>query len=157
NDSEAVWQAYPGGRFPVITPRAGRRTVPALYHAAWSERKRLLAPTGTSAGGLGPVTPNGVVIQEQQILRLADPISGETLWSRSPIPAGCELFGDDEVLLAANIDDGVVHVISMADGQLLDRRPLPPTPWMLTSGRNVCTISDAQVDHGLKTTLRIVD
>jgi outer membrane protein assembly factor BamB len=157
NDSEAMWQAFPGGRFPVIAPRNVRRTAPTLYHTTWSERKRLPAPAGMPVGGIGPVSPNGVVLQEQQQLRLADPISGETLWARTDIPAGCELFGDDEVVLAASIEDGTVYVISMDDGQILDRRPLPSTPWMLTTGRNVCTVTDTQANHVAKTSLRIVD
>ena len=85
DDSDIVWQSNQAGRFPAGAPRAARRNAPPIYHA-WSQRRRVPGAAGGLVAALGPVTPYGVVFQDQQQLRCVDPLSGETLWSRSDIP-----------------------------------------------------------------------
>jgi hypothetical protein len=106
---------------------------------------------------LGPVTPRGIVFQDQQQLRCADPLSGETLWSRSDVPIGSELFGDDEFVLAADPEEKVVYVLRMSDGELLDKLAMPETPWLLTAGRNVAHLIDTKQDSKPVKLVRIVD
>jgi outer membrane protein assembly factor BamB len=154
--SDVVWQAYPAGRFAVAPQRTRRRANRPLYHAS-SQRKRVPASAGIFLAGLGPVTADGVVFQDQQRLRCVDPVSGETLWSRSDIPQGCELFGDDQFVLAANTEDAALYVIRMSDGQLVERRKLPDTPWLLTAGRNVAQLLNTRTDNQAKKTIRIID
>ena len=96
--------------------------------------------------GLGPVTPNGIVFQEQQLLRCVDPLSGETLWLCDDVPMGSELFGDGNFLVAANVDEGKTQVIDMVDGELVATRDLPAIPWLLTAGRNVAQLLDETID-----------
>src|SRR5262249_55520043 len=134
---------------------ARRRPIQSIYHP-WSSRN--VNPASAAAfTKLGPVTPSGVVGQEGQELRCLDPLSGELIWKRTDLPAGCELFGDDQCVLAASLDEGSIYTISMADGEIVDHRKLPAGPWLLTSGRNVAQFVDATNGKLPGKSLRIVD
>ncbi len=141
-EGEALWQAYPLGRYPVALRRNARSSTRRrdLVYYSWSDRKRATLMAGAVVGALGPATPLGVVFQEQDSLRCVHPVSGETLWKRTDVPAGCELFGDQEFVFAADVDKREAYVVRMIDGQLMGKRKLPEFPWMLTSGRNVAKI-----------------
>ena len=156
DDSDVVWQSNAAGRFPVIVPRTNRRNGPSIYHP-WSQRRRVPGSAGGLVAALGPATPSGVVFQDQQRLRCVDPVSGETLWSRSDVPVGCELFGDDEYVLAADPNEAIVYVIKMSDGELVERKALPEIPWLLTAGRNVVQLLDMGSGPKARKSLRIVD
>jgi hypothetical protein len=97
---------------------------------------------GAGAGvcSLGPVTPRGIVFQEQDQLKCVDPLSGEVLWTRRDIPAGCELLGDTQYVFAADVGSRVAHVIRMIDGRLVGKRDLRRQEWLLTVGRNIADV-----------------
>jgi hypothetical protein len=86
------------------------------------------------------VTPRGVVFQEDDVLKCVDPLSGELLWSRSDVPPGCELFGDNEFAFAADVNGRIAHVIRIIDGQRVGHRELPQHEWLITAGRNVAEL-----------------
>jgi hypothetical protein len=143
---DVLWQTDPNGRLssePMHAPRPGpapsRVSRRPVYHP-YSSRKRMIGAVGAGALSLGPVTPGGVVFQEQEQLKCVDPLSGEVLWMRSGLPAGCELFGDEELLLAADISGRVAHAFHMVDGRRMGTRKLPKYEWLLTSGRNVAEL-----------------
>jgi hypothetical protein len=117
----------------------GNRRSRPVYHAL-SDRKRMPGPVGTVVGSLGPATPRGVVFQEQNQLKCVDPLSGETLWTRSDIPAGCELFGDSEFVFAADFSEHEAYVVRITDGHLEGKRALPRFEWLLTAGRNIAVL-----------------
>jgi outer membrane protein assembly factor BamB/tetratricopeptide (TPR) repeat protein len=152
---EVLWRVFPAGSGAQTPTRNRGRRNPTIYHAS-SDRQRAFGPEGLLFGSLGPVTPEGVVFQEQDQLKCVDPITGDTLWSRSDVPAGCELFGDEQMVFAADIERGTAQVFSAIDGTLLGERQLPDFPWMLTAGRNVAQIV-VDFQNGPKKTLRIVD
>jgi outer membrane protein assembly factor BamB len=110
-----------------------------LYHAFG--RKRLNGAPGAALGSLGPVTPGGVVLQDDNELKCVDPITGATLWTRTDIPLGCELFGDNELVFAADLSSNIAYVVRLVDGHLLEKRDRPASEWLLTSGRNVAHVS----------------
>jgi outer membrane protein assembly factor BamB len=67
-----------------------------------------------------------------------DPLSGETLWTRDDLPAGCDLFGDDEALLVTPPDGETTIVLSPVDGGELGSCAAPPRDERLwTVGRRV--------------------
>ena len=132
---------------------ASRRPV---YHA-WSGRKRMTGAVGVGVCSLGPVTPRGVVFQEQDRLKCVDPLSGEVLWMRTDIPAGCELFGDKEFVFAADVSGRVAHVIRMVDGRLVGKRELPKHEWLLTAGRNVAELGFEMNRESRVLLLRVTD
>lgn len=152
-DDDALWESYPSGAFQSVPRR--RRRQPNVYHP-WSGRRRL-SGRARSMGELGPVNAEGVVIKEHQQVRCVEPLSGETLWSRTDLPGDCEIFGDEDVVVAASLEESKMFVIRMADGELLDRRSLPETPWLFTSGRNICQLDDVQTSDGPRKMIRIVD
>ncbi|MDX1945761.1 MAG: PQQ-binding-like beta-propeller repeat protein [Pirellulaceae bacterium] len=95
-------------------------------------------PTGRLNFYTGPVQSIGVAFQKGGQLVCVDPVNGQTLWERSKIPAGAEVFGDHELLFVAdpNTDDALV--LSAVDGALVGRRKIEKADrrWA-SSGRNV--------------------
>ncbi len=120
---------------------AQSRTSRAVVYHAWSGRKRIAGAAGNAGGSLGPVTPRGVVFQDSDELKCVDPLSGALLWARSDVPAGCELFGDDEYAFAADVGNHVAYAVRISDGQLLGKRNLPRSEWLLTAGRNIAQLA----------------
>ena len=93
---------------------------------------------GDWIGVIGPVTSRGVVFQDQRRLVCLDPTSGEVRWSRTDVPPGCELFGDDELVFAFPPGETEATVYSTIDGRLLGKRPVPPfREQLVAAGRNV--------------------
>lgn len=127
-----------------------------IYHP-WSPRKRIsgaMVPGGIS---LGPATPRGVVYQDQNELRCVDPLSGELLWKRTNIPPGSELFGDRELIFAADANERIAQVVRMIDGELVATRELPQNEWLVTAGRNVAELGFRTTRQNRVLTLRIHD
>jgi outer membrane protein assembly factor BamB len=146
-DADLLWPSQSQGAVVRDTVRPRRSpanpqahsTRRPLYHAFG--RKRLNGTSGAALGSLGPVSPRGVVYQDDDELKCVDPISGATLWSRTDIPPACELFGDGELLIAADVGSDVAYVLGLVDGQLLEKRERPAPEWLLTSGRNVAHLA----------------
>ncbi len=161
---ELLWRTDSLGRYSADALRGGRRTVSVagrttrrpVYHA-WSGRKRIAGAVGPGVCSLGPATPRGVVFQEYDELKCVDPLSGEVLWTRFDIPAGCELFGDDELVFAADVNGRIAHVVRVLDGRLLGTRELPQHEWLMTSGRNVAELGFQISRAGRILSLRIRD
>jgi outer membrane protein assembly factor BamB len=85
-------------------------------------------------------TAETVVFQHGRFLNAVDPASGELLWLRDDLPAGCDLIGDNRVLLATPPDSREAVALSMLDGRELGRRPMPELERRLVvSGRFIVT------------------
>ncbi|MGA2064712.1 MAG: PQQ-binding-like beta-propeller repeat protein [Thermoguttaceae bacterium] len=61
---------------------------------------------------LGPVTSRYVAFVRFSSLEVVDPVTGQTLWVREDLPAGCEVFGDEQYIFV-----------------LLPWRPATPNPY----------------------------
>jgi outer membrane protein assembly factor BamB len=161
-EADVLWstQSQEGLARDVIRPRRSppnsqsRNSRPPLYHAFG--RKRWNGASSAALASLGPATPRGVVFQDDNALKCVDPISGTTLWTRTDIPPGCELFGNGELLFAADISSNVAYVLRVVDGQLLDKHDRPAPDWLLTSGRNVAHIHTVP-GHADRTQLSVTD
>ncbi|HEY3394108.1 MAG TPA: PQQ-binding-like beta-propeller repeat protein [Lacipirellulaceae bacterium] len=162
-DGTPLWQATPFGRIASeglrgrrgARVRAYRTTRRSPYHASSSRKRNSSA--AALLGSLGPVTARGVIYQEQNQLKCVDPLNGETLWLRTDIPAGCELFGDDEYVFAADLSARKAHVLRLSDGQLLGKRDLPKFEWLMTVGRNLATLG-SRTERGNRASLvQVVD
>lgn len=144
SDSELLWPNRADDEFAVDTAHTrrglaggtARTSRPVVYHG-YSGRRRITGTAGNVGGALGPATPAGVVYQEQDELKCVDPLTGALLWAHSDVPAGCELFGDGELVFAADVANNNAYVVRLSDGKLLGERPLPRPEWLLTTGRNV--------------------
>ncbi|MFO0788508.1 MAG: PQQ-binding-like beta-propeller repeat protein [Pirellulales bacterium] len=143
NDSELLWPNRADDAFAIDAARTRRGSAgtartsrPPVYHA-YSGRRRVAGAAGNLGGALGPATPTGVVYQDQDVLKCVDPLTGTLLWVRSDVPAGCELFGDSELVFAADVAKNTAYVLRLSDGEMLGERPIPRPEWLLTTGRNV--------------------
>ena len=74
---------------------------------------------------LGPVTDDFVCFQRLRHLSAVDSVTGQTLWTRSDVPPGSELFGDSQHVFAVPPDQPYAMVIRALDGKLLGKRDLP--------------------------------
>jgi outer membrane protein assembly factor BamB len=146
-DGDLLWPASGANSdettqsLPRLTPLgvASRTSRPPVYHS-YSGRRRIAGSGGAAGGSLGPVSPNGVVFQDSDALNCVDPLTGAILWMRTDIPVGCELFGDDEFVFAADFSKHTTYVLRVADGQLMGQRDLPQPEWLMTSGRNIAQL-----------------
>ncbi len=78
-----------------------------------------------STEALGPVSSRQVCYQQYDEVIAADPLSGETLWTRDGVAAGSTLFGDQQYLFAVGPDSKEALVFRASDGRLLGRRKVP--------------------------------
>ncbi|HEX5471723.1 MAG TPA: hypothetical protein VFW73_07535, partial [Lacipirellulaceae bacterium] len=131
-----------------------RTNRPPLYH--FYGRKRMNGAAGIALGSLGPVTPRGVVFQDDNEIKCVDPITGTTLWARTDIPLGCELFGDGELVFAADVGGTDTYVMRLIDGQLVGKRDRPKAEWLLTAGGNVAQLASG-TSHGSRYVLSVRD
>jgi hypothetical protein len=69
-----------------------------------------------------------------------DPLSGTVLWTRNDIPPGCELFGDDQFVFAADVGNHIAYVVRISDGELLGKREVPKDEWLLAAGGNLAQV-----------------
>ena len=93
---------------------------------------------GRWIGVLGPVNRDSFVYQDQQGLVCVDPMSGETLWSRTDAPNACNLFGDDQVVIAVEDASTIAHVYNVLDGRSLGEVKIPPwSDHLTTRGTNL--------------------
>jgi outer membrane protein assembly factor BamB len=90
------------------------------------QREFYLADAGGAAlGRIGPLTSGGAFIQKLRTLYCVDPITGDTLWSRSEIKEGSELFADDQFLCVLATGSNEVLILNSRDGQIVGRNRLP--------------------------------
>ena len=89
-------------------------------------------------GVIGPLLDSGVYFLEGRTLICADPLTGETLWSRDGLPPGSDLFGDEDWIFVVPPGGDAALVFRALDGTAADSRPSEPLAnrWT-TSGRRV--------------------
>jgi outer membrane protein assembly factor BamB len=89
-------------------------------------------------GVIGPMTSGGCVYQDQRGLTCVDPLTGVVKWSRSDVPAGCDLFGDDRYVFVTPMGETTAKVYSMIDGREVREVKVPPWREQVTTyGRHV--------------------
>ncbi len=97
---------------------------------------------------IGPMTHEGTVLAQSNMLMCVDTLHGDTIWSR-PLPQSDPvIWGDSEIVLVSGKSINEVTVYRMLDGAELGRRPLPDANrrWS-TFGRWLLTW-DQQLDQG---------
>jgi outer membrane protein assembly factor BamB/tetratricopeptide (TPR) repeat protein len=120
----------------------------------------LVRGTPSSAG---PAFSGCVVFQRRRNLAAVDPLTGEMLWVRRDLPAGCELFGDAERLFVVPPNAAEAVVLRAIDGEELGRRAVPRSDSGGLRGDDRLTAFGplvlvwAQSDMAGKSTLRLFD
>ena len=74
---------------------------------------------------LGPVTSQCICFQRLRHLAAVDPRNGQTLWVRQDVPAGSDLFGDEQHLFVLSPDREEATLLRTTDGELLGTRRIP--------------------------------
>ena len=111
---------------------------------------------GRPIGNTGPIGDDFVCFQRLRNLTVVHPLSGQTLWVRSDVPAGSEIFGDESLLFVVPPNSHEAMVYRTADGQEMGRRALPSfEERILDIGRLVLAWSLG--DAGGKATLKLFD
>ncbi len=123
------------------------------YHHA-SERRRVVDEKGRIVCTLGPATAEGVVYQNHEALQCVDPLTGETLWSRTDIPPGAELLGDERLVLVKPASATKAILLNMVDGVTVGQCDVPQVPWLIATGHRVTTVERQADKHFL---VRIVN
>ncbi|MHB0956158.1 MAG: outer membrane protein assembly factor BamB family protein [Pirellulaceae bacterium] len=88
----------------------------------WGPTRYVYAENHHAVGSIGPITSAGFCYQRMQELTCVDPLTGETIWTRSGVASGSDIFGDQELLFVAapNGEDAVV--MRSADGPAVGPR-----------------------------------
>ena len=74
------------------------------------------------------MTSRYVCFQRFHSLVAADPQTGAVLWVRHDVPAGSEVFGDDEYLFVVSPEREEATLVRAADGEVLGTRKVPRPP-----------------------------
>jgi outer membrane protein assembly factor BamB len=127
---------------------AASQTTTRAVTRPWGPTRHVLSENLRPIGAIGPITSAGFVFQRLQELVCVDPLTGDTIWSRSGLPAGCDVFGDAEYLFVAPPDGNEAFVFRAADGAAVGQRYVGSRQerWM-TAGRRV--LSCEMVDQHL--------
>jgi outer membrane protein assembly factor BamB len=103
----------------------GLRALPMpLVNLPWQWQQQL-AQSYERTSLLGPVTSQYVCFQRFRNLAAVDPRNGQTLWVRQDVPAGSELFGDEQHLFVLSPDREEALLLRATDGELLGTRKVP--------------------------------
>lgn len=125
-----------------------------VFAGGIGQRVQQLDTSGRVLGNTSPVAAGTLCFQRTRTLVAIDSMTGETVWTRQDIPAGCELFGDEELLFVVPPNSGEAMVFRLADGADVGRRELPTDEQrLLASGRGLL-VWEPQGDRG---TLRWFD
>ncbi len=93
---------------------------------------------GKWVGVIGPLTRDSCIFQDQHKLTCVDSQTGEVRWTRSDVPAGCDLYGDEDYVFVVPPSSRNALVFSTVDGRSVSQVSVPPWEEQLaTIGRNV--------------------
>jgi outer membrane protein assembly factor BamB len=114
----------------------------------------VMDPQGRPLGKVGAITDEAICYQVGTKLVAADPLTGETLWERTGVARGSEIFGDEEHLFVVAPSSTQALVLRTSDGEHVATRPFPQGESLLsTSGRQTIAWNAG----GEKGTLAAVD
>ena len=105
-------------------------------------------------GQVGPITHDYLCYQVGRQLVAAHVFTGETLWKRSDVVAGSQLFGNHDVLIVAAPQESHALVLDAQSGMKIDEAAIPPEHEQLyASGRSMLCWKEFQS----KSTLYLLD
>lgn len=108
----------------------------------WGETRAMITDhTGRMLGDMGPLSGHYVALQRRRNLVAYEPLTGETLWEYKSLEPNCQLFGDEELVVAVPREgnrDGEAVLVSAIDGTEVARRTVPGArERMATLGRTI--------------------
>jgi hypothetical protein len=139
-----LWQnlLYDRHSNQLVTPLPLRQPAPI---AGMPEQYRIKDVFGHPFGQVAIVGTDVVCHQAGARLIASQLSNGDPLWMFDGLPAGCELSGDEQVVVATTPDGRELLVFSTWDGRLLSRRKIETAPRLTTVGRHVLTWSGTEL------------
>lgn len=137
--------------YPLGQPTSSSNNITARASAnQWGvHRGYAVDQNGQRVGSIGPITSSGVSMMRLRELVCVDPISGQTIWSRTSCPPGGELSGDAEHVVLLEPERPVAVLYSARDGRFLGERKAAPAPLRLaTHGVNLLWWEDVKKADG---------
>ena len=105
---------------------------PGTYRASRAQRNEKWI------GVIGPLTHDSCIYQDQRHLVCVNSLTGEVRWTRSDVPPGCDLYGDEQYVFAVPRSSKNAMIFSTVDGRSLGEVSVPRWQEQLaTLGRNV--------------------
>ncbi len=124
----------------VDTAPIGMYQVPMVAMQPWGGRRIQMRAATQPIGNVGPCTETAVFYQRGRDVFAVDPLTGNVRWVRHGVEPGCDIFGDDEVLILASPTEGKAWAVRAADGELLSECAVPPAEQRWTTyGRYLLT------------------
>ena len=117
--AKPLWKRQSFSNFDKSMVRMRGRSIRQIGARPGTHRAPRVENEGKWIGVIGPLTHNSCVIQNQARLVCLDPLTGELLWMRTDLPAGCDLFGDDEFTFVVERNSMSASVFSTIDGRSL--------------------------------------
>lgn len=134
--SKPLWRHRVVGNFDDQNWQRGRQVTANGWPG--SKRRVRALRNGKWIGILGPLTHDSCVYQTQSRLVCVDSTTGEERWSRSNVPAGCDLFGDEQYVIAVPPESKKALLFCTIDGRSLGETVSPEWKEQLaTRGRQV--------------------
>lgn len=120
--------------------------------AGMPPRYAMTGSTGRQLGRVMIVGDDVLCVQSGTRLLATRLATGEVLWAYEGVPVGCDISGDDRVVLATSTDRREVLVLNGLDGRLLARRELRGATKIASVGRHLVTWSSSETGHELRLT-----
>lgn len=135
--ARVLWMQELSDSLPGISNQVGVHV--RQIELPWGQRRNLVSDGfGRPVGVLGALTNQYCCFQRGRELLAIDPVTGETLWSRTDIEPASEIFGDDEFVFVVPPSTTEALVLSTVDGREIGRRPMAPfNQRVLTMGRKL--------------------
>jgi outer membrane protein assembly factor BamB len=76
-------------------------------------------------GVLGPISSDSFVYQDQRGLVCVDSLTGRIRWTRTDSPNACQLFGNEETVVALEEQTSKAQAYNMADGRKIGEVEIP--------------------------------
>lgn len=135
-----LWHHDLSSRLPLAV-RRNRPLMSRLIPRKWGPPRYVSTDESRSPVGMaGPITRLGAIYQKMSDLICVDPLSGQTIWVRSGVEPGSDIFGDPQYLFVVAPESSEARVFLTADGTELGRREVTSRAerW-ITLGRRVVT------------------
>jgi outer membrane protein assembly factor BamB len=92
----------------------------------WGGTRRLQTQQGLF-GDVAMCGQHTLCFQHGRDVTAIDPLTGQVEWVRHGVEVGCDLFGDDEMVVLAPANGKSALILRTADGHLLGERAVAPT------------------------------
>ena len=125
-----------------VSPSPIRQSVPV---AGMPDQFRIKDSTGRPFGRVAFIGHDVVCHQTGNRMMASQLATGDILWIHDGLPVGCELSGDERVVVAVSPDEQELLVLNTLDGRWVGRHDLGSAKVLGMLGRNLLTWTDSEL------------